>query len=162
MRVPKKNILGRRDDSLYGLLSSYKSNYTYIKVFVSEEDHSIVLLLADNPKRFFDMPVEKFRNYRMLSRLEMGIAKISIKYLSPENLIVVLGPLLGFTIPTEKSVMIDSLKKDGYYSMETSLRYKTRMLQGVKKLINMSPHKRYEILEKYFSADQEYSDGRTE
>lgn len=154
MRMQNSVVSGKKDDSLYGLLSPYKSNCTFIRVLISEEKQSIVVLLAGNPKIFFNMPEETFRSYRSLRRLEIGVPKLSIKYLSPENLIAVLGPRLGFNIPPETSVVVNSLNKDGYYRVETPLRYKMKILQGVKKLINMSPHKRYEILEKYFSADR--------
>jgi hypothetical protein len=152
--MQNSHVSSRKDDSLYGLLSSYKSNYTFIRVLVSGEKQSIVVLLAANPKIFFNMPIETLQSYRPLRRLEIGVPKLSVKYLSPENLIAVLGPLLGFSIAPETSVVINSLDKDGYYRVETSLRHKTKVLQGVKKLINMSPHKRYEILEKYFSAER--------
>jgi hypothetical protein len=154
VRLAKKNMTGPRDDSLYGLLSSYKSNYTYIQVLVSDANHSIIVRLTDNPKNFFSIPPEKYLGYRLLRRLEMGIIKMSLKYLSPQNLIVVLGPLLGINVPPEKVVVTDSIKKCGYYSIEAPIRYKMRVIQGVKKLVNMSPQKRYEILEKYFSMGQ--------
>ena len=156
MRISSKKLNGNRDDSLYGLLSSYKSNTTYIRVLVSDEKNSIAVLLADNPKKFFALPDDKFKNYRPLRRLEMGVAKVSLKYVTPENLLVVLGPLLGMNIPQERVDVTNMLKRDGYHIIETSLRFKLKVLQGVKKMINMSPQKKYELLEKYFSVDQEF------
>ncbi len=151
MKPSDKNIRRNKDDSLYGLLSWYKSNYTYLRILISEEDDSVSIQLADNPKRFNDIPRERYRGYRALRRLEMGVPKISLKYLTPKILIAVLGPVLGINIPREKVVFVDNIIGNGYYSMETSLKYKTRVLQGVKKIINMSPQKRYEILEKYLA-----------
>jgi hypothetical protein len=153
MKISETKIKGNRDDSLYGLLSPYKANTTYFRVLVSEEKDSVALQLADNPQKFFAMPDEKFQNYRPLRRLEMGIDKASVKYLTPDNLVAVVGPLLGINVPPEKVDVTHSLKKDGYYGIETFLRYKMKVVQGVKKLVNMSPQKRYEILEKYFSTD---------
>ena len=156
MRISSKKLNGNRDDSLYGLLSSYKSSTTYFRVLVSEEKNSIAVLVAGNPKKFFSVPDDRFKDYRPLRRLEMGIAKISIKYVTPENLSVVLGPLMGINIPQERVDVTDLLKRDGYYIIETSIRFRQKVLQGVKKMINMSPQKKYELLEKYFSADQEF------
>ena len=156
MRILSKKLNGNRDDSLYGLLSSYKSSTTYIRVLVSDVKNSIAVLMADNPKRFFGVPDDRFKDYRPLRRLEMGISKISLKYVTPENLSVVLGPLLGINIPQERVDVTDMLKRDGYYIIETSLRFRQKVLQGVKKMINMSPQKKYELLEKYFSVDQEF------
>jgi hypothetical protein len=154
MGIASRKMNGTRDDSLYGLLSSYKSNSTYIRVLVSDEKNSIALMLADNPKNFFAIPSEKFKNYRPLRRLEMGVAKASLKYVTPENLVAVMGPLMGINIPQEKVDLNPVLQMDGCYIIETSLKFKTRILQGVKKLINMSPQKRYELLEKSFSIDR--------
>jgi hypothetical protein len=156
MRLSSKKLNGNRDDSLYGLLSSYKSNTTYIRVLVSDEKNSIAVLLADNPKKFFTLPDDTFKNYRPLRRLEMGVAKVSLKYVTPENLTVVLGPLLGMNIPQERVDVTSMLKRDGYHIIETSLKFKLKVLQGVKKMINMSPQKKYELLEKFFSADREF------
>jgi hypothetical protein len=154
MGISSRKINGIRDDSLYGLLSSYKSNSTYIRVLVSDEKNSIAMLLADNPKKFFAVPAEKFKSYRPLRRLEIGVAKVSLKYVTPENLLAVMGPLMGINIPQEKVDVTHMLQMDGYYIIETSLKFKMRILQGVKKLLNMSPQKRYELLEKSFSFDR--------
>ncbi len=154
MGISSRKINGTRDDSLYGLLSSYKSNATYFQVLVSDEKKSIAIVVTDNPKRFFELPPERFKNYRLLRRLEMGINKASLKYVTPENLLSVLGPLMGINIPQEKVDVSQMLQIDGCHILETSLKFKMRILQGVKKLINMSPQKRYELLEKSFSLDR--------
>lgn len=155
MKHTSKHATRVKDDTLFGLLSSYKACHTYVRILESEADDSIVLQMTDNPRNFNQAQQEKYRSYRMLRRLEIGIPKISLKYLAPENLVSVLGPLVDINIPIEKAVIMDRLKKDGIYSIETSLKYKARILQGVKKLLGMSPQKRYELLEKYLSGYQE-------
>jgi hypothetical protein len=151
----KKNATRVKDDSLYGLLSSYKSSYTYIRVLVSEEDDSVILQLTGNPKNFSPGLHEKYGNYSVLRRLEIGTPKQFLKYVMPENLIVVLGPMLELNIPPDKVVITDSVKKDGIYAIETGLKYRLKVIQGVRKILNMSPQKRYEVIEKYLSGDQE-------
>ncbi|MBN2158854.1 MAG: hypothetical protein JW807_05620 [Spirochaetes bacterium] len=159
MKPSAKKITRVKDDSLYGLLSSYKSSYTYVRVLVSEAENAIAVQFADNPKYFNSQARERYKNYRVLRRLEIGIPKMSLKYLVPENLIAVMGPLLEINVPPEKVVIVDSIKKDGLYTIETSRKYQTKIVQGVRKILNMSPQKRYEILEKYLSGNQEYQHG---
>ena len=153
--LAKRNATRVKDDSLYGLLSSYKSSYTYIRILVSEEDDSAILQLTANPKNFNALSPEGLKNYRVLRRLEIGTAKQFLKYVVPESLITVLGPLLALNIPTDKVVITDSMKKDGIYAVETTLKYRLKIIQGARKLLNMSPQKRYEIIEKYLSGYQE-------
>ena len=155
MKHTSKHVARVKDDTLYGLLSSYKGCQTYVRVLESEADDSIVVQLTDNPRYFGQSQQEKYRGYRMLRRLEIGISKISLKYLSPVHLVAVLGPLVEFNIPFEKVVIMDRMKKDGIYSLESSLKYRAKIIQGVKKLLGMSPQKRYEIMEKYLSGYQE-------
>jgi hypothetical protein len=143
-----------KDDSLYGLLSSYKSSGTYVQILISDENDSVVARLTDNPKNFQTQSSEKYKNYRILTRLEIGTPKIFLKYLMPVNLVAVLGPLLEINMPEDKVVITDSLKKDGIYSIETNVKYKLKVIQGIRKMLNMSPQKKYEILEKYLSASQ--------
>ena len=56
--MKKKNKI--KDDSLYGLLTVYKSYYTYIKIFASENDKKIVIQLSDNPKNLLMIPKEDY------------------------------------------------------------------------------------------------------
>lgn len=155
MRRAVKKLNRIKDDSLYGLLSSFKSNCTYVQILVSEADDSVVAQITDNPKNFQAITREKFRNYLILRRLEIGAPKIFLKYLVPENLVAVMGPMLELKIPADKAVITDSFKKDGIYSIETTLKYKLKIIQGIRKILNMSPQKKYEILEKFVSGDQE-------
>ena len=155
MRHAAKKMNRIKDVSLYGLLSSYKSNCTYMQILVSESDDSVIAQLTDNPKNFQAQSREKYKNYRTLTRLEIDTPRIFLKYLVPENLVAVLGPFLELNIPEDKVVITDSLRKDGIYSIETNVKYKLKVIQGIRKILNMSPPKKCEILEKYLSAYQE-------
>ena len=86
-----------------------------MRVLVSEEDDSIILQMTGNPKNFNALSRKNTKNYRVLRRLEIGAPKKFLKYVVPENLIAVLGPMLELNIPPEKVVITDSMKKDGIY-----------------------------------------------
>lgn len=149
----------QRDDSLYGLLSAYKANSCYVRVLESKDGEELVVQIADNPKRFFEASAERYREYRVLSRLDLGVEKMSLKYLNVENIVAVMGPLLDLSIPPESATIIDSMYSDGIYSIVTTRRYRNKVIHGVRKLLNMSSQKRYELLEKYFSGSRESRDG---
>jgi hypothetical protein len=136
------------DDNLFGLLSSYKSYNTYLSLYASEKDDSLLLFITDNPKRWSYMLDEKYKNFHLLKRLEMDVPKMSIKYLLPEHLIKSLGPLLGMKLPSNKATIVNNISHNGYFIMQTALKYLPDVVQEVKKIINMSPQKKYEILEK--------------
>jgi len=151
MRNPwKKSKEPRKeeDDSLFGLLSSYKVFNTYFRVLESETDQKVVLQISDNPKKWSLIPEEKYENYRFLKRLEIGTQKSSIKYISPEHLIKYMGSLLGTKLPVKKVSITNNIDNEGYFILETSLKYKPLLLQSIKRISNLSPQKKYEILEK--------------
>ena len=138
------------DDSLFGLLSSYKIYNTFFRILVSEEDDKIVVQVTGNPKHWNKIPEEKYAKYTRLRRLEMDMPRLIIKYISPEHLIVFYGSVLGSRIPSNKATIINNLDNDGYFILETSIRYRQTVIQGIRKLISLSPQKKYEILEKFF------------
>lgn len=144
-----KDAAPHDNDSLFGLLSSYKIYNTYFRVLVSEEQDRIVIQVADNPKNWGNIPADSYRNYRLLSRLDMEINRLSVKYVSPQHLIVFFGSILGSRLPSNKVTIINNLDKDGYFILETPLKYRQSVIGGLKKLINLPPQKKYEILEKF-------------
>ena len=150
MKVTKKKHREDRrdeDDSLFGLLSSYKTLVTYIRVLISDEDNKIVVQITDNPKTFSYIS-ERYENFREMRRLEIGTNKLSVKYLSPEYLIKYMGPMLGMKLDSKKVTIINNLDKDGYFVLEMSLKFLPVVLQNIKRIINLTPQKKYEILEK--------------
>ena len=144
-----------RDDSLFGLLLSYKLNNTYIKVLLNEVESSVLVILTSNPKYWANIPKEITANYRNMKRLEIGSDKLFIKYIKPEHLIKIAGPSAGINLSSDKLEVVNRLDESGYYIISTSTRYLNRVLSGVKKLINLSAQKKYEILEKCISEEQE-------
>jgi hypothetical protein len=150
MKITKKKHREDRrdeDDSLFGLLSSYKTLVTYIRVLISDEDNKVVVQITDNPKTFSYIG-ERYENFREMRRLEIGTNKLSIKYLSPEYLIKYMGPMLGMKLDSKKVTVINNLDKDGYFVLEISLKFLPVVLQNIKRIINLTPQKKYEILEK--------------
>lgn len=41
-----------RDDSLFGLLASYKANSTYVRVIAYEDEQRIEVQITDNPRNW--------------------------------------------------------------------------------------------------------------
>jgi len=144
-------MLKSGDDSLFGLLSSYKIYNTYFKVVVSEDNDRIVVMIAGNPKSWDNIPPDKYKTYTQVRRLEIGVTRLSVKYLSPQHLIVYFGSILGSKLPSNKVTIVNNLDKDGYFILETSLRYRPLVFQSLKRLISLPPQKKYEILEKYIA-----------
>jgi len=155
MKAPQKKGNLVQDDSLFGLLSSYKSCNTYFRVLVSDENRKIVVQLTDNPANWNRMKENKYDKYRELRRLEIGVAKLSVKYLSPENIVRVLGPGLGIRFQQEEIEIANGLEENGVFVFETSIENREKIIQGVSRLLNLSPQKKYEIIEKYMAEDQE-------
>ena len=150
-----KNEHIHKDDSLFGLLLSYKHNYTYVRVFINEADTSVAVVLTGNPKSWDYLPPEISVLYRSMKRLEINTDKMFIKYILPEHLIKTAGVSAGINLSADKIEVENRLDDKGYYLIKTSTRYLNRVLNGVKKLLNLSPQKKYEILEKCISEEQE-------
>ncbi|HNX23122.1 MAG TPA: hypothetical protein PKG60_03690 [Spirochaetota bacterium] len=150
-----KNEHIHRDDSLFGLLLSYKHNNTYVRVFLNEDDASVAVILTGNPKFWSNLPPEILVNYHGMKRLEIGVEKMFIKYILPEHLIKTAGVSAGINLSADKIEVENRLEDKGYYIIHTSTRYLNRVLSGVKKLLNLSAQKKYEILEKCISEEQE-------
>ena len=150
-----KNEHIHRDDSLFGLLLSYKQNNTYVRVFLNEAEASVAVILTGNPKSWDYLPPEISVHYRSMKRLELNTDKMFIKYILPEHLIKTAGISAGINLSADKIEVENRLEDKGYYLIKTSTRYLNRVLSGVKKLLNLSPQKKYEILEKCISEEQE-------
>lgn len=139
------------DDSLFGLLASYKIFNTYFKLLISPGNDRIVLIAAENPKNWNGISKDRYKDYAPVRRLEIGTNRLFIKYLTPQHLILYFGSILGSKLPTNKVIIINNLDNDGYFILETSAKFKHLIFQSIRKLINLSPQKKYEILEKYFA-----------
>ncbi len=150
-----KNEHIHKDDSLFGLLLSYKHNNTYVRVFLNETEAEVAVILTGNPKSWDYLPPEIAVHYRSMKRLEINADKMFIKYILPEHLIRTAGVSAGINLSSDKIEIENRLEDKGYYLIKTSTRYLNRVLSGVKKLLNLSPQKKYEIIEKCISEEQE-------
>ena len=144
-----------KDDSLFGLLSAYKSQVTYLRVLQSDEDERLLIQLVSNPAQWNKIPKEEYETYRPLRRLEMGIEKLSIKYILPQHIVKIQGPLLNMKLPPDKVKVTDLLEQEGFFLLDIPVKYKKKVLQGIKKLLQLSPQKKYEIIEKCIVDTQE-------
>ena len=149
----KKRI--KIDESLFGLLSLYKAFNTYIRVLISEGDKKMSLQLTDNPVNWKNIPAEDYKGFRQMTRLEMGVDKLSVKYLNLRYMVKNMGPLLSLKLAPEKVNVINELEEKGYFLLDTSLQYRKKVLQAVNKILTMSPQKKYEIIEKCIAENQE-------
>ncbi len=152
-RVRKKTKRKIKDDSLYGLLLSYKMYNTYIKVLISETENKIFVILASNPKFWDNVSIDQIDLYRELRRLELHIEKKSVKYILPKHILTFLGSDMGLKLPQKSFVVHNELENFGYYAIETSIKNKKKVILGIKKILNLKPQKKYELLEKSLESD---------
>jgi hypothetical protein len=155
MKPGIKTTKRREDESLFGLLSLYKAFNTYVRILVSEDEKMLSVQLTDNPANWKNIPENRYEKYRQMSRLDMGIDRLSLKYLTPQYIIRNMGPLLNIKIPPDSAMITDALNEGGYFILDTSMRYRNKILHGLGKILNMSPHKKLEIIEKCIAVDQE-------
>ena len=147
--LPKKKREREPDDSLFGLLAAYKVNSTYVRIIVSEEQKKAVFQMTDNPRYFPEIPDA----YRQLKRSEMNINKLFVKYLLPEHVLEYAGENMGMklTVRTGKIGNYLADKEKRYFQLEMPLRYLSSIVPAVKKLVTLTPQKKYEIVEKYLA-----------
>ncbi len=151
----KKEKSGKKleDDTLFGLLSSYKSCNTYFRILNNEKNDCIAVQITDNPKKWLLIQDERYNEYRILKRSDIGTVKLSVKYLSPVHLIEQMGPMLGMKLPEDRVNIINHIDDDGYFILETEAEFLPEIRQCINKIINISPQKKYEILEKSLAKD---------
>ena len=135
------------NENFFGLLQAYKSNASYIRVLESDENDCISMQISDNPGKWKNITYEKYKSFRMLRRMEIGVGKLLIKFLTPSQLIKIKGPLLGIHIPVKECSIFADADDENVHIIETTLHYKERLLDGVKHLLSLSPHKKLEIIE---------------
>ena len=153
MKKKFKDRLLNKDDSLFGLLLPYKHNNTYIKVLINENEEDMIVSLTENPKFWNNLPSELTSSFRSMKRLEINTEKMFIKYILPEQLIKTAGAAAGINLSMDKIKAENLLNERGYYLIKTSTRYLNRVLSRIKKLLNLSPSKKFEIIEKCISQE---------
>ena len=135
------------NETFFGLLQAYKSNTTYIRILESSENDCISVQISDNPGKWKNITEEKYKSFRALSRMEMGVAKLLIKFLTPAQLIEIRGPLFGIRVPIKECNIFANVNDEDIYIIETTLYHKERILNGIKNLLALSPQKKLEIIE---------------
>ncbi|MGQ9842014.1 MAG: hypothetical protein ACUVRK_00480 [Spirochaetota bacterium] len=140
------------DDSLFGLLASYKNLYSYLLVLESRGG-TIAVIMAKNPSSFDELIKTKYQQYKPVRRIKMGVSRLFVKYISPEYIIKFYGPLLGLKIPENRVHIINNLE-NGYFILEIPNHYKEQIIQCIRRIITLTPQKKYEIIEKSI-AEQE-------
>jgi hypothetical protein len=151
----KKKEYVKKDDSLFGLLVSYKANNTYVNVISDEESQTVAVVISKSPVNWSRIDDTEYGTYRPMRRLDLGVERLFVKYLHPEQIIKILGPAIGIALPVNRIEIDDRLGDRGYYVIKTGSRYLVRVISGVKKIINLTPQKKYEILEKCIAEEQE-------
>ena len=149
----KKENIKAEDDTLYGLLSMNKIYNTYFRILINQDNNDIVLQITDNPKKWPQIEKGEYKGYKLLKRSEIGLIKLSVKYLAPEHLIKQLGPLLGLKLPEEDVKILNNLNNEGFYSIETKIKYLQELISSINKIIDLTPKKKYELIEKSLSKD---------
>jgi hypothetical protein len=156
MRPPlkeNKENLKSKDDTLFGLLSVYKAHNTYFRILLNEVSNNLKLSITSNPKKWQKLGEETIKDYRLIKRSEIGTEKLFVKYLTPENLIDQLGPMLGLKLPEGEVKIINNLDSNGVYSLELNSQYLQEIISIIEKIIDFPPEKKYEIIEKSLSGD---------
>jgi hypothetical protein len=154
MKIATKKVKERDpDDSLFGLLTAYKANASYVRILVNEKAKKIILYLTDNPKYFPQSDGEEFGGFRLISRSEMNINRLFIKYLSPEHIIDFSGQHLGLKLTPRTGRIHNFLADKGkrYFQLEMSQRMLPSVVLMLRKLVSLTPQKKYEIIEKYLA-----------
>ncbi|PKL37712.1 MAG: hypothetical protein CVV44_15325 [Spirochaetae bacterium HGW-Spirochaetae-1] len=136
------------DETLFGLLSSYKFNNTYVRVLESPSDNCISVQVTDNPRKWSYIQDRKYTNFRELRRLEIGCDRLCLKYINHNQLLMARGPLLGIKIPSKNAAVVNKLENLDVHIFETTMEFREKILKGVKNLLNLSPQKKMEIIEK--------------
>ncbi len=154
MKKKGKSDNAPKDDSLFGLLLSYKQFNTYVRVLVDDDRAMAAVVLTSNPKFWQNLPSEVYSTYHTIKRLDLGVDKLFVKYILPQHLVKTLGPSAGINLSSDKYELDDSLSEKGYYAIRIPQKHMTKLLSGVKKMINLSPQKKYEILEKSMFGEQ--------
>lgn len=141
-QTPKRKV----DENLIRQLQVYKSSVAYIRVLESMDKDCISVQLTDNPGSWRNIPRECYEGFKELKRQEIGTVKLSVKFITPEQILAHKGPLLGLRIPAKECSIGPGIPDTNVYTLDTSLHYRERVLKGVQNIIGMSPHKKMEII----------------
>lgn len=140
-------------EPLSELLRAYKFNNTYIRILESEKLERIIVQVTDNPRHWIAKSGEEtYEAYRPLRRLEIGCSRLSISCVNHQQVILTKGPLLGMRIPVKQTEVTPAHENDGIHEVETSLEYRDRVIKGIRRVLNVSPQGKADIIEESISA----------
>lgn len=134
------------DENLIRRLQAHKAGVTYIRLLENLEDDCISVQMTDNPANWKKLDGERYSGFKALKRSEIGTAKLSVKFLTPNQIIDSKGRLLGARIPAKECAVVLSTPEINVFILETSLHYKEKILKAVQSIFNMSPYKKIEII----------------
>lgn len=140
------------NENLSGLLSSYKKYNCYLRIMYNEELKRVSLQMTENPKYWKNIPEEKYSDYTRMKRVKLQVRTLSVKYIAPEHIVNYLGPTLGIDMALRNVDINDYLEsEEKYFAIDTPQKYLSEMIVTLKKIINLTPQLKYEMIVKYFS-----------
>lgn len=149
------------NEEFFGLLNVHRSNVTYIRVLESHAEDRISIQMTDNPGKWADIDSEKYASFHILRRLEIGVVKLSIKFLSPDQIIDAKGALLGIRVPAKECEIYTNEDKS-LHLIDAPLEYREKFLTGIKNLLNLTSPKKLEIIETAIHANIQQMDEKTD
>ncbi len=138
-------------ESLNGLLAGYKENNTYFKICVNREEEIVRLQLTENPIYWNNIPEKWEKDFVELKRVEIDVQKLFTNYVSPVHIVSSLGPCLGIKLPLNQITIFNGLLDEeiNYYLISAPLRFLPDFIQFIKKMVNLSPQMKLQMVEKY-------------
>ena len=145
---------GKIDESLFGLLSVYKCFNTYIKIMVNDDKKCVLFLMTDNPGNWRNISDSELDGYSEIKKIYFHNNSNFVKYISPDHILNYMGQTLGMKLSLRNVGINDLLDEPGrgYFSLEAPYKYLPVMVNVFEKLINLTPQRKYEIIENYYSA----------
>ena len=132
----------------------YRADETLVaQVAGIEEAKKIVFQMTDNPRFFPPTEGEEWEDFRPIKRSEMNVNRLFIKYLSPEHVVDFAGPSLGLKLTPRTGRIQNRLsdKSARCFQLEIPQRFLPALVLSIRRLVSLTPQKKYEIIEKYLA-----------
>ncbi len=141
------------DESLFGLLNVYKGFNTYLKLLVNDSKRKVIFLISDKPSAWLKIPAEDIDGYVEVKRLKLQPQRMFVKFISPVHIVNYMGSTIGMKLPDKNVIIKDYLDdpEKGYFSIEVPHKHISSVTNAFKKLIDLTPQRKYEIIENYYS-----------
>jgi hypothetical protein len=147
----KENV--EKDDTLFGLLSQHKVFVTYLRILINEKEKRVSFQMTDNPAKWRALPPGRYDGFRMLTRNEIGVTRLSVKYLTPRQVLSHVTPTLGMKLSSRSTEIIDTLgdQGSGYFCLDCGVKHLEGMVLTARKILNLAPQKKFAIIETYLA-----------